>query len=361
LDERQKGDLRPPFAIDCDRILHSSAYTRYIDKTQVFYLLRNDHITHRVLHVQLVSRVARTIGRELGLDPDLLEAAALGHDLGHTPFGHDGENCLAELCREKGVGGAVGFSHAVMSVRFLERLEKKGQGLNLTLGVLDAILCHDGESDSFTLSPAGEATFEEFDRRLKSKEDDPKRNIPPMTGEGCVVRLADSISYVGRDLEDAIRLGLVRREDVPADVSVSLGSSNGTIVYKLVEDLLKNSSPEKNSYGFSPRISKALRSLKNFNRERIYYNPKVKKDSEKIKWLFRLFFETFAREFSRRSGPLNLRLMKFIDRMEEGYITETSPYEKARDFIAGMTDEFFCRMAEELIIPSWGTGFGNNG
>ena len=126
--ERELSDMRPPYAMDVDRILHSKAFTRYIDKTQVFYLLKNDHITHRVIHVHIVSRIARTIGQKLGLDLDLIEAASLGHDLGHAPFGHDGEMYLSGLCKEHGLGS---FVHAVMSIRVLQNLERGGRGLNV--------------------------------------------------------------------------------------------------------------------------------------------------------------------------------------------------------------------------------------
>jgi dGTPase len=227
--QRELTDLRPTYAIDVDRILHSQSYTRYIDKTQVFYLLRNTHITHRVIHVQMVSRIARTIGQKLCLNLDLIEAASLGHDLGHAPFGHDGESYLSELCQEVSLGP---FVHAIMSLRCLERLEKAGRGLNLTLGVLDAILCHDGESDFSNLTPdPGEKSFEELDRRIALRSTDPATVIRPMTMEGCLVRICDSISYVGRDLEDAIEVGLINRDQLPVHIRETLGSTNGTIVY----------------------------------------------------------------------------------------------------------------------------------
>ena len=213
-DRTAREDHRQNFAIDADRILHSLAYTRYIDKTQVFYLLKNDHITHRVLHVQLVSRIARTIGRHLRLNDDLIEAAALGHDLGHPPFGHDGESFLSRLCRENSIGH---FVHAVQSVEFLETIEKRGRGLNLSLQVLDGILSHDGEVDLPSLKPRPGLTFEELDRILPEKKKDPSRPLAPMTAEGCVVRLADTISYIGRDFEDGIRVGLVDRPDLPPE------------------------------------------------------------------------------------------------------------------------------------------------
>ncbi|MDR1038776.1 MAG: HD domain-containing protein [Deltaproteobacteria bacterium] len=355
LTPRETSDLRTPYAIDCDRILYSRAYARYIDKTQVFDLLKNDHITHRVLHVQLVSRIARTIGQKLGLDPDLLEAASLGHDLGHPPFGHDGERFLSELCLEAGIGG---FLHAEMSLRFLEKLESRGHGLNLTLGVLDAVLCHDGESDLAAMRPSpGTADFAELDRRAEKRRSDPLFMIAPMTREGCVVRLSDSISYVGRDLEDAVLLGVVKRAQIPPEVAEVLGETCGTIVYRLVEDLLRTSSGDPELTAFSPEVGSALKALKEFNKAHIYHNPDVKRDRDKIRRLFRIFFESFSGEFGDPSGPASPRLKSFLEHMDAPYVEGTNPCEKARDFIAGMTDEYFLSSAEELLLPRYRTDF----
>jgi dGTPase len=172
----EKEAYRQTFSQDTDRILHSMAYTRYIDKTQVFSLIQNDHLTHRVLHVQLVSKVARTIGRFLGLNEDLIEAVALGHDIGHTPFGHDGERILSKLCRQSGIGA---FHHNVQSVHFLDRVEKKGAGWNLCLQTLDGILCHDGEVHDRKLSPKGEKTFETLGLEMEQKNSHPIRRPCP--------------------------------------------------------------------------------------------------------------------------------------------------------------------------------------
>ncbi|MDR1166407.1 MAG: HD domain-containing protein [Deltaproteobacteria bacterium] len=356
LTERELNDfIRSPFAIDCDRILYSKAYSRYIDKTQVFYLVKNDHITHRVLHVQLVSRIARTIGQKLGLDLDFIEAASLGHDLGHPPFGHDGEQFLGELAEEAGIGP---FRHASMSLRFLEKLERGGLGLNLTLGVLDAILCHDGESSLVSLSPSvGPATFRELDRRRDARLAPTESAAIPMTREGCVVRLSDSISYVGRDLEDAILLGLVKRSEIPPLVAQTLGSTCGSIVYRLVADLLETSQNEESRVAFSPPVGEAINVLKDFNRERVYFNPVVKRDRDKIKRAYRVIFETFAADFRRPEGPGDSRLGHFLQNMSDAYRVETTPEEKARDFIAGMTDDYFLRAAEDILMPSWSAGF----
>ncbi|MDR2301740.1 MAG: HD domain-containing protein [Deltaproteobacteria bacterium] len=347
--QRVLNDLRPIYAIDVDRILHSQAYTRYIDKTQVFYLLRNSHITHRVIHVQMVSRIARTVGQKLNLNLDLIEAAALGHDLGHAPFGHDGEAYLSELCQEASIGR---FVHAVMSLRCLERLEKSGRGLNLTLGVLDAILCHDGESDFSTLAPEpGEKSFAELDRREKIRITDPNVTVRPMTREGCLVRLCDTVSYVGRDLEDAIEVGLIDRDQLPDHVTQTLGSTNGTIVYKLVENIIEESKRNPEKIAFSPEIAKVLIDLKNFNREKIYYNPKIKREAPKIKRLYRILFETFLEDFIQ--GPFLNPTKRFLKNLDQRYREEEPPEIKTRDFLATLTDDVFLHIARELTMPRW--------
>jgi len=344
---------RQNFSLDSDRILHSLAYSRYIDKTQVFYLIKNDHITHRVLHVQLVSKVSRTIGRLLGLNEDLIEAIALGHDIGHPPFGHDGERFLSELCLAAGLGH---FFHNIQGVRFLEHIERKGRGWNLTLQVLDGILCHNGEIHTRILSPDREKTFERMAREMKDRENDPARDVPPMTLEGCVVRMADTISYVGRDIEDAIRLGLITRAEIPDHCRRVLGDTNGTIVYTLVEDLV-SSSLGKDHVAFSEEASQALVRLKAFNHERIYMNDRVKKQTPKIKIMFQLLFEKYLRDLETGNHDSDVE-KEFLAGMSPGYRNQTAQAAVVRDFIAGMTDEYFLSQCRKHLIPQWiSTGF----
>lgn len=345
-DERLLHGHRQEFSVDADRILHSQAYTRYIDKTQVFSLIKNDHITHRVLHVQLVSKVGRTIGRYLGLNEDLIEAIALGHDIGHPPFGHDGEGYLSEICVRHGIGA---FQHNIQSVRFLEKIEHKGRGWNLSLQVLDGILCHDGEVHSARLAPQKEKTFSALEQEMESKRKNPMTELIPMTMEGCVVRMADTISYIGRDVEDAIRLNLIRREDIPERCKKRLGDTNGSIVYNLVEDILL-SSMGKNFVVFSPEVANTLKELKDFNIERIYRNPAIKTQAAKIKRLYADLFVKYLNDILDNNQESGI-FKDFLDGMSPSYLEETEPAEVVRDFIAGMTDEYFLEQGQIAFMP----------
>lgn len=345
---------RQAFAQDADRILHSRAYTRYIDKTQVFSLVDNDHITHRVLHVQMVSRIARTIGRFLGLNEDLIEAIALGHDIGHPPFGHEGEHILSKLCRMHGLDS---FQHNIQSVQFLDRFEKKGTGWNLTLQVLDGILCHDGEVHNSRLAPKRGKTFGDFDREIAEKGRKPMTPLVPMSLEGCVVRLSDTIAYIGRDIEDAIELELIDRREIPAQCGERLGISNGTIVYTLVTDLTANSSHvrraensgdrDRDYIGFSPEVAEAMRVLKKFNYERIYRNPAFKPDYDKIHICYARLFEHYLRQLEKDSAGSDVG-QSIMDSMTKDYLHNQTPAAMVRDYIAGMTDDFFLRRAKAI-------------
>jgi dGTPase len=346
--EEEKIDKghRQNFSLDTDRILHSLAYSRYIDKTQVFYLIKNDHITHRVLHVQLVSKISRTIGRLLRLNEDLIEAISLGHDIGHAPFGHDGERFLSELSKDYGLNN---FLHNLQSVRFLEKIEKKGEGWNLTLQVLDGILCHDGEIHSQALHPDREKDFIKFNEQIQEKENEPFSSILPMTLEGCVVRMADTISYVGRDIEDAIRLGLIKRSALPENCRRILGDTNGTIVYTLVEDLVANSL-DKPFVCFSEEVGDALKELKEFNRENIYISEMPWKQTQKIKLMFKLLFERYYNDLENGNEDSDI-FGEFLEGMSSKYRDNTSNAWIVRDFIAGMTDEYFLDQCQKHLIP----------
>ncbi len=345
---------RQAFAQDADRVLHSRAFTRYIDKTQVFSLIDNDHITHRVLHVQMVSRIARTIGRFLGLNEDLIEAVSLGHDIGHPPFGHEGEHILSKLCRSHGLDS---FQHNIQSVQFLDRFEKKGAGWNLTLQVLDGILCHDGEVNNACLTPKRGKNFDDFDREIEVKTREPLTPLVPMSLEGCVVRLSDTIAYIGRDIEDAIELELIGRDEIPEECGERLGISNGTIVYTLVTDLVANSSHvreaensldrDRDHVGFSSEVAATMLELKKFNYERIYKNPAFKPDYDKIHICYTRLFEHYLGQLEKDIEGSDVG-QSIIDSMTEEYLHNQTPAAMVRDYIAGMTDDFFLRQAQAI-------------
>jgi len=337
---------RQQYSLDADRVLHSLAYTRYIDKTQVFSLVENEHISHRVLHVQLVSKIGRTIGRMLGLNEDLIEAIALAHDIGHPPFGHDGEVFLGKKCREHGLGP---FLHNVQSVHFLERVERRGQGLNLSLQVLDGVLCHDGEVHIDKLAPQRGKTFAGLDQELAAKQQAPGLSLVPMTLEGCVVRMADTVAYIGRDLEDAILLGLIARSDIPAEVVSILGDTNGKIVYRLVADLV-TASAGRDYVCFSPAIAQGLGRLKQFNLERIYQHPLIKTEHHKIEAVFASLFDRFLADLTekRRESPI---FSEFLNMMDPSYRQDLPAAALVRDFLAAMTDDYLLRCYQKLTWP----------
>ncbi len=351
---------RQSFFLDGDRILHSRAYTRYIDKTQVFSMVANDHITHRVLHVQLVSKIARSAGRFLRLNEDLLEAIALGHDIGHPPFGHDGEQMLSELCIAHGLPS---FHHNIQSVVFLDRLERKGRGWNLTLQTLDGILFHDGETHNDELAPSRDHDFALLDRVVEQKPGavEPDR-ATPMTLEGCLVRLCDTIGYIGRDIEDAIELKLIDRGEIPAECVEVLGNTNGSIVYRLVTDLIVNGCGEDRLF-FTPEVGAALARLKRFNYEKIYLNSVIKKGFEEIRDCYRALFESFLEDLVRERRQSAI-FAGYLERQPATYLDESPAAAVVRDFIAGMTDAFFlaragdlgCRIPEKITAPVAGLG-----
>ena len=333
-------DIRPIFYRDIDRIIHSSGYTRYIDKTQVYSFVQNDHITRRVLHVQLVSKIARTIGRSLRLNEDLIEAIALGHDIGHTPFGHKGEELLNDICKDEKIGA---FCHNAQSVRELQTME----GLNISLQTLDGILAHNGEILKNKYTYNSEKTKEEFEEDLKNAFliDGYSKKIIPMTLEGCVVRISDVLAYIGRDIEDAIKVGVVKREDIPKDATNILGNTNSNIVDTLIKDVIINSY-DKPYLQFSDEVFFALMTLKDWNYKEIYESDMANKNYEKIDKLFRLLYEKYLYEFeneeykNKNSNDISKQnLYDYINKMEskEAFNIKRSVV----DYIAGQTDKYF--------------------
>lgn len=343
---RTAEDIRTPYSRDADRIIHTRAYTRYIDKTQVFYLVENDHITHRVIHVQLVSKIARTIGRCLRLNEDLIEAIALGHDIGHIPYGHFGETCLSTLCEQHCIGK---FFHNVQSVQFLDRIED----CDLSMQVLDGILCHNGEADDLRLSPVPCRNWAAFDKKVQDNADG-RRSGAAMTLEGCVVKFADTIAYIGRDIQDAKEIGLIDDSvPLPEECTEVLGSSNREIINTLIYDLLENSDSENTGYiAYSREIEKALIGLREFSRKNIYNNEKLTKERPKIERMYATLFETYLQDLKngRRDSKIVWEFIK-TGWTSPRYLETATDAELVRDFIAGMTDRYFAKRFEECVIP----------
>ena len=290
--------LRTCFQRDVDRITYSKAFRRLKHKTQVFLSPEGDHYRTRMTHALEVSRIARTIARALRLNEDLTEAIALGHDLGHTPFGHAGERALRSICPD-------GFRHNEQSLRVADRLEKEGRGLNLTQEVRDGILCHSGEGKPFTL-------------------------------EGGVVRLSDRIAYVNHDTDDAIRAGILREEDVPASVRDVLGGSFSARIDTVIRDVAAASDTEVR---MSLPVAWAMDEFREFMFEAVYRNPRAKSEESKVEGILSALYEAYRKDLGRL--PPDYRR-----------VAEEEGAERAVcDYVSGMTDQFAVQQYSELFIP----------
>ena len=350
-----RTNIRPAFFHDADRIIHSKAYTRYIDKTQVFSLFDNDHITHRVLHVQLVSKIARMIGRCLRLNEDLIEAISLGHDLGHVPYGHEGERYIDEICQKNGLGF---FCHNAQSVKFLMELEHSGKGLNLSLQVLDGVLSHNGEIIQERYEPDKTKDFKRFLEEYQNcfKIKNYSSGLIPMTLEGCVVRISDVIAYIGRDFEDAIMLKLINRSDLPDEISKILDNTNSTIINTLITDIVVNSF-DKPYLSLSGTIYCALKKLMDFNYKNIYKNPAIKDEDFKIRNMFLTLYEKYSEQLMSNNTSSEI-YKDYISGFDKEYLEKnTNKGRMIIDYISGMTDTFFNEHFAEFIMPR---KFGHN-
>lgn len=343
-EEDFTNEIRPNYYHDIDRIIHSLSYTRYIDKTQVFSFKQNDHISKRIVHVQLVSKIARTIGRALNLNEDLIEAIALGHDIGHTPIGHTGEAILNEISlRETNTM----FNHNIQSVRNYLVLEKNGLGNNLTIQTLDGIMCHNGEMLSNIYEPNFK-TKEEFLKEYEKCYTDKitLKKIRPMTLEGCVVRISDIIAYIGRDIEDAINLGVLSRNDVPNNIIKVLGTTNKEIVNTIILDIVTNSI-NKPYIKLSDDVYKAVFDLKKFNYENIYNKANTKEEISFYKEGMNYLFNKYLSDIETKSYNSDIYKI-FIDTMDQSYVKNTDNKRIVIDYIAGMTDEYFVKMIKSV-------------
>ena len=333
------NDFRTPFFRDIDRIIYTLAFTRYSDKTQVFSFKSNDHLTKRMIHVQYVSKIARTIGRALGLNEDLIEASALGHDLGHTPFGHVGEEILNKISMDSGEGY---FNHNIHSVRLLMYIENYGNGKDITLQTLDAIMCHNGELPQNEYIPRKKSK-EEFMREYKVSYQDKSiiKKLRPMTLEGCVVRISDLIAYLGRDIEDAMRLNIVSFDDIPESIKKHLGSSNREIVNTIIKDVIENSLG-KNYIKLSDKVYKGIVDLKKFNSENIYSKAYTKEEREELEVILHTLFKGYMIDLENNNGESNI-IKSYLNNMSDEYKNNNSKERIVIDYIAGMTDDYCVR------------------
>lgn len=340
----QEDDIRLDFARDVDRIIHSACYSRYMSKTQVFVDPINDHISTRMTHVQYVSKAARTIARALKLNEDLCEAIALGHDVGHTPYGHFGERVLNKLSKTYNDGKC--FAHNLNSVRVFTVTEKKGQSLNITLQVLDGIMCHNGEMVQERYTPV-KKTFEDLKREYNEclMDEENIKRLVPMTLEGCVVRISDIIGYIGKDIDDANRLGVFNKNLLPENVKKYLGTENTEIMNSIIIDIIKNSYG-KNYISMSKEVYEAVVQLKKFNYENIYYQAITPEDRDRYTNTIETLYSVYSRALDSQDYENDIYKI-YLNQMSEEYLKNTSDSQKIIDYISGMTDNYLQRQYEK--------------
>ena len=353
MDRDKNSVLRPTFVRDIEKILHLPLYNRYNDKTQVFSFYLNDDITRRGLHMQLVSRIARNIGRMLGLNLDLIEAIALGHDLGHTPFGHTGETYLSELLQAE--TGRY-FNHNVHSTRVLDILYRR----NISLQTLDGILCHNGEFELKEYCPTYSLTFEKFDESVEKCYTDGNKAIKkliPSTLEGCVVRVCDMIAYIGKDRQDAVKARLLPDGKV-FSTDEYIGSNNADLINNLTVDIVNNSLG-KDHIRLSREAFDGLSAIKQENAEHIYRNKNEEKQlNDTVKPMFREVYYKLLDDLRRRDTS-SVIYKHHIDAVREacGHYEDwdygaEEPNQIVVDYIASMTDDYFIELYKYLFPDS---------
>lgn len=300
LRQEDECDIRTCFQRDRDRIIHCQSFRRLKHKTQVFLAPSGDHYRTRLTHTLEVSQIARTIARALQLNEDLTEAIALGHDLGHTPFGHAGERALNSLC-------STGFKHYEQSVRVVDKIEKNGMGLNLTAEVRNGILCHTKGEDAYTL-------------------------------EGQIIRIADKIAYINHDIDDAIRAGIMVEEDIPLDLRFSLGLSKSERINNMVLNVIQNSSDK---ILMDENYWQLFKELHNFMCMAVYKNPYCKSEEVKAIDMIERLFNYYT---------------KNPNKMPEEYISianEEGIERAVCDYIAGMSDNYSVKVFNQLFVPTF--------
>lgn len=341
---------RPAFVRDIDKIMHCPFYNRYTDKTQVFSLTKNDDISRRALHVQLVSRIARTIGKTLNLNLELIEAIALGHDIGHTPFGHAGERFLDELYSDR---TGRHFSHNIHSVRVLDKIFP----YNITLQTLDGIAAHNGELECIEYRPRPLESFEEFDELIEScyQDNNNIKKLVPSTLEGCVVRISDIIAYLGKDRQDAERAGIIEgNEDFE---NGKIGKHNAEFINNLSVNIIENSYG-KDYIKLDEEYFTALSEAKKQNYDLIYKDKKVKQTLDNvIRPMMGEIYERLLDDLLRgnRDSPVFSHHISYVNK---AHYKRKEPYENSdpdtivADYIASMTDDYFIDLHSYLFPGS---------
>ena len=344
------SDVRGEYYRDTTAIIHSSPFRRLKHKTQVFFAPSNDHICTRMEHVLHVASIATAVCRGLNLDTELAWAIGIGHDLGHTPFGHVGEHILSAIMEEKGFSG---FEHELNSLRVIDFLTEHGRGLNLTYAVRDGIACHNGESFEQRLMPTG------IKKDLSAMK---SRSVAiPATWEAAVVRFSDQAAYLGRDYEDACRLSIIDPATIPPIVVERLGKTNASIINTLVNDLIDSSSPEM-GIAFSDPIFEAVLAMKEFNYRSIYLSPLLQGYSNYFSRLLRLvvdylqgLLDSYGLEEQPYLEEKNMLAAGFylhVKEMQTAYLEHDGNLDRlVFDYVAGMSDNFCLDCANEILIP----------
>lgn len=340
-------DHRGYYFRDITAIIHSYPFRRLKHKTQVFFAPKNDHICTRIEHVLHVATISATICRALDLDVNLAWAISLGHDFGHTPFGHVGERILSEILADSG-----GFNHEIYSLYVVDKLIAYGKGLNLTHAVRDGIITHCGEVFEQRIKPQFEI------RDLSSIE---TLEYYPCTWEGVVMRMSDKVAYLGRDLEDAVSLKLVKIDDVPPVVRRTLGKTNSEIIDTLVNDLIETADPA-NGIGFSDDVFEATLALRDFNYSHIYENPSLSVYHEYFRRILMTLYDYLTDLYERygftvdgyagEQNTLSARFGDYVRKMRTFYEDRGETSERiVTDYLAGMTDDYAIECIQEIMIP----------